>query len=109
LADFQSHILEYEAQGIAVVAASVDSLQDAMTTVSRHQLAFPVAYGLDGPAVAAQTVAFWEKEKGFLHATGFILTPTGAVAAALYSTGPIGRYVAKEVLGWITFKANQAE
>ncbi len=92
-----------------MVAASVDSLQDAMTTVSRHQLTFPVAYGLDGPTVAAQTGAFWEKEKGFIHATGFILTPTGALAAAVYSTGPLGRYVAKDVLGWITFKANEAE
>jgi peroxiredoxin len=108
LADFQSHYEEFRAQGVAVVAASVDSFQDALTTVSRHQLAFPVAYGLDAASVAAGTGAFWDRTKRSLHATGFMLRPNGEVAGAVYSTGPLGRYSAKDALAWISFASKQS-
>jgi len=107
LADFQSIIAEYDAKKIAVVAASADKLADALSTVSRHQLTFPVAYGLDAAQIVALTGAFWDRDKGFLHATGFILTPEGEVAAAVYSTGPLGRYDARTTLGWITARLEE--
>jgi peroxiredoxin len=101
LADFQSRIREFEDRGIAVVAASADKLSDALATVSRHQLSFPVVHGLDAGEFAEQTGAFFDREKGFLHASEFILAPDGKLAAAVYSTGPLGRFSAKDVLGWI--------
>jgi peroxiredoxin len=102
LADFQSQIAEFDARGIAVLAASADKLTDALTTVSRQQLAFPAVYGLDAEKVAGATGAFYDREKGYLHATGFTLAPDGTVAAAVYSTGPLGRYTASDVIRWIS-------
>ncbi len=37
-------------------------------------------------------------EKKFLHATGFLIRPENRVAVACYSTGAVGRLVAKDVL-----------
>jgi peroxiredoxin len=105
LADFQSRIEEFNAHDIVVVAASVDKLEDALATASRHDLTFPVAYGLDAQVVAAQTGAYWEDKRGFLHATGFIVAPNGMVAAAVYSTGPVGRYTAQDALAWTKARA----
>lgn len=84
-----------------MIAASVDSADQASGTVEEIQVTFPVAYGLDGPAVAATTGAFYHSEKGHLHATGFILDPEGHVANAVYSTGPVGRLVPADCIGLI--------
>jgi len=57
--------------------------------------------------MAALTGAFWDRGKGFLDASGFILTPKGEVAAAVYSRGPLGRYDARTTLGWITARLEE--
>jgi hypothetical protein len=53
-------------------------------------------YGLDGPAESAKMGSFIDEEKGFFHATNFILKD-GIVKHATYSTGPLGRLAAKHV------------
>ena len=77
---------------------SVDAEPEASKTIVEHALTFPVAYGADGPKLGALTGAFWEDKRQCLQATGFIIKADGSVAHALYSTGPIGRYTAAEVL-----------
>lgn len=103
MADFESKLEELRSLDVEVVAASVDELDDARKTVARHGLGFPVGYGLDAAGFAEQTGAFWDEAKGYVHATGFVLRPDGRVAAAVYSTGPIGRYVAADVVGLIRY------
>lgn len=103
MADFEKNLGEFTARGVAVIGLSVDPLEEARKTVERAHLTFPVAYGIDGPAFASQTGAFYDATKGYLQATGFLLQPGGMVAQAVYSTGPVGRYVAADVLGLIDY------
>ena len=102
MADFQTRIAAFASRDIAVIAVSVDTLEQATGTVKEHRLTFPVAYGLDGPAFAAKTGAFFHPEKGHLHATGFILDPDGLVADAVYSTGPVGRLIPADCIGLVS-------
>ena len=85
------------------MAASVDSGENARKFATDLKLSCLVAYGVDAEQVSALTGAYYEPDKKFLHATGFILKPEGVVAAAVYSTGPIGRYTAADALDVLTF------
>lgn len=82
-------------------AASVDNLDDAQKTIERHKLTFPVAYGLSARDFSERTGAFFDEQKGHLHATGFLIAPDGTVATAVYSTGAIGRLTAADTLAMI--------
>ena len=77
---------------------SADTEAEAQKTIAEHVLTYPVAYGADAAQLGALTGAFWEDKRQCLQATGFIIKADGAVAHALYSTGPIGRYTAAEAL-----------
>ena len=92
-----------------MIAISVDTLEQAAGTVKENGLTFPVAYGLDGPAFAAKTGAFYHPEKGPLHATGFILDPEGRVANAVYSTGPVGRLITADCIGLISSRQKASQ
>jgi peroxiredoxin len=108
LADFQRTIEEFTKRNVAVIALSVDPLDEARKTVERHHLTFPIGYGVDGPAFAAHTGAFFDEAKKYVQATGFIVQPDGLVAEAVYSTGPVGRYTASDVLGLIDYLSTKA-
>ena len=84
-----------------MLAGSVDSREDAVQTISRSNLTFPVGCDLDARAISARTGAFFDDEKGFLHATGFLLNRTGTVMVSVYSSGAIGRLAAEDCLGLI--------
>ncbi len=94
---------EFESNDIVVVALSVDSQNHAQETVERHSLTFPVLCGLDAHEMAQCIGAYINEdaEPPHLHATGFILDPQGGIAQSLYSSGPIGRFVARDTLGFI--------
>lgn len=108
MADFQSHISDFDQKRIKVIAASADSLEDARKSVERKKLTFPIAYGLDARAFAAMTGAFFDDVRGYLQATGFILKPGGKVEQALYSTGPIGRFTPADVLSLIDYRIKKS-
>lgn len=107
MADFEEHAAELAERRVLLVAASVDDTDDARRTVERHGLSYPVAYGLDARRLAAATGAFYDAERGFLQATGFVLAPDGTVAGAVYSTGPVGRYRAADVVAMIDYLAKK--
>jgi alkyl hydroperoxide reductase subunit AhpC len=98
LADFQTRANEFRTANIRLLAASVDTEEDARKSVNELALSYPIGYGLSAQEISALTGAFFEAQKKYLHATGFILRPDGAVAHAVYSTGPIGRYTAADAL-----------
>ena len=85
------------------MAGSVDPLEKAQETVQKLGIAYPVAYGLDAEEISKMTGAYYDPEKNFIHATGFIIGPDNSLVVACYSTGPIGRFTAKDVLNLIKF------
>jgi len=103
LVDFQSHITEFDNRNVNVIAASTDKLEEAREIVAKYNLTFPIAYGLNAKEVSAITGSFFDEEKGYLHATSFIIRPDGVVREAVYSTGPVGRFTASDCIGMIDF------
>lgn len=86
-----------------MISASVDSIEKAREVFNKLGITYSVAYGLDPEEVSRMTGAFYDEAKRFLHATGFLLRPDNTVAVACYSTGPIGRLRAQDVLKLVRF------
>ncbi len=86
-----------------MVAASVDPLEKAGETVKKQSLTYPVGFGLPVKETAAMLGAFYEERRGILHAAGFVVKPDRTIAVAQYSSGPIGRLVWQDVLGFVQF------
>jgi alkyl hydroperoxide reductase subunit AhpC len=103
LADFQGLHQEFESEQIKVIAASADPIEKTRETVDKLGITYSVGYGLIAEETSRITGAYYEKEKKFLHATGFLLRPEKTIVVACYSTGPIGRFVAKDVLKVVKF------
>lgn len=98
LMDYQVHSELYKKLDIQVVAASVDSLEKAQSTVAQLQLTYPVGYGLDAKAISTALGAYYDDAQNppYVHATGFLLTPSGTVFNAAYSSRSIGRLTAQD-------------
>jgi peroxiredoxin len=86
-----------------VIAGSADPIEKAKETAEKAKLSFPLAYGLDAETVSEITGTYYEKEKKYLHAANFLIRPDKTIEVACYSSGPIGRFVAKDVLGLVKF------
>ena len=54
-------------------------------------------------AVAAVTGAYTNEAPHYLQTTGFLLGPDGRILNAVYSSGPIGRLVAEDVVGMVSY------
>lgn len=93
----------FRAEHIQLFAVSVDPIDKAKETTEKLGLTYPVAYGVNAKEISAKTGAFYEPEKNFLHATGFVIRPNRTVAVACYSTGPIGRLEAQHALNLVKF------
>lgn len=93
-------------EGITVVAASVDSVEETDALATGMQIRYVDVLGeLDGPAVAEATGARIQTgDRTFLHATGFLVNPAGEVVTSVYSSGPIGRFTANDVLKSVVFQ-----
>jgi len=103
LLDFKKNFSEFQKRNIQVIAASVDPLEKARETVSKHKLSFIVGYGLNAKEVSAKTGAFYHEKDGYLHATGYIVDPEAKIVNGVYSTMNVGRLVAKDCLGLIDY------
>jgi alkyl hydroperoxide reductase subunit AhpC len=109
LADFQALFKDFESEEIKIIAASVDPIEKAKEFVEKIGVAFPVGYGLNAEEISRVTGAFYEKEKKFLHATGFIIRPDKTIVNACYSSGPIGRFSARDSLNLIKSYKSEKE
>jgi peroxiredoxin len=103
LADFQSLLAAFESEGVRIVAGSVDRLEKAKETVEKLGVTFPVAWGMDAEETSRVTGAYYDKDRKYIHATGFLIRPDNTVEVACYSSGPVGRFVARDVLGLVKF------
>ncbi len=93
----------FNLQKIQVIAASVDSIENARETVDRYKISFKVGYGLDARGVSAITGAFFNEKELYLMAAGFVVNPEGIVMNAVYSTLAIGRLIPDDCLSIIHY------
>ncbi len=96
---------------ITVVAASVDPADKVAELAAGLRIRYvKMLGGLDGHAVAGSTgAALQTGDRTFLHATGFLLDPDGKVVNSVYSSGPIGRFTANDVLKKVAFEKRMRE
>jgi peroxiredoxin len=107
LQDFQGSLERFNAAGVQVIALSTDPEAEAQATVEKHGIQFSVGYGLD-PVDTEKMLGTYLGENGaFIQATGFVLRPGGRTVLAVYSSGAVGRLVAKDVLGLIDYARKQ--
>lgn len=97
----------FEAERIRLVAASVDPMDKSQELVDELGVAFPVAYGLDAGGISEKTGGFYNERENYLQPTGILVRPDHTVEIAVYSTGPIGRFVAEDVLKIVRYYQNQ--
>lgn len=92
--------------GASIYAASVDAEEKAAEVTK--DLSFPVGYELTRND-ADSIDAWWEDRRGIFHATEFLLAQDGTVLSSTYSSGPIGRMDASDVVKMIKFREAQAK
>ncbi len=103
LASFSGAADRFAEIGIKVIAVSVDDEATSAGLVAKHHLQFPVGHSADIDEVAAATGAYTNESPRHLQSTGFVLAPDGTVLTAVYSSGAIGRLVAEDVAGLVTY------
>jgi peroxiredoxin len=101
--------MEFDAEQIKVVAGSVDPIQKTKDLADKLGLSYPVAYGMDMERTCERTGAFFEKDRKFIQPTCFLIRPNRTVEVAAYSSGPIGRFVARDVLSLVKFYKSRAK
>ena len=107
LTSFQNGLEKLNAEGIGVVAISVDPLDKARETQRETSAAFPIAYGVPVKETAAAIGAFYDAAPAhtapYLHSTGFVLGPDGKVVVSVYSSSAIGRLAWQDVLALVKY------
>ena len=81
----------------------MDPLEKVKETVLKNGITYPVAHSMNAEYISRVTGAYYDLNRNYLHATGFLLRPDNTIEVACYSTGPIGRFVAQDVLGLVKF------
>lgn len=103
LAGFQRASDRLAEAGVKVVSLSVDDEPTSRGTVEKFKLSFPVGHSADADQIASLTGAYINDSPRYLQSTGFLLDPEGRVLNAVYSSGPIGRLVAEDVIGMVAY------
>jgi len=91
---------ELEQAGASIVAASVDDPEKAGEIADGKGFAF--GHGVTR-ADADALGSWWEDRRGIIQPSEFILAPDGKVLTSTYSSGPIGRIDAADVVKMINF------
>jgi peroxiredoxin len=105
LAGFEKIKPELDALGVKVVAASIDPIDKAKEVAA--ELSFPVGYGVTR-AMADQLGSWWEERRSIIQPSEFLVAADGKVRASTYSSGPIGRVEASDVVKLVNFYDKQA-
>jgi peroxiredoxin len=94
---------DFRAENMGILAGSVDALPEAQKTVKELGLSFAVAYGLNLEETGRILGGFYQQEKRYLQPSGFVIRPDGNLEVASYSSGPIGRLKAANVLALVRY------
>jgi alkyl hydroperoxide reductase subunit AhpC len=100
LAGYEERREAFSAQGVSLIAGTVDSLEDTQTVAK--PLNFPVAYGITrdiGDALGS----WWDERRNFIQPSEFVVNPNGKVMFSTYSNSPVGRMDPAETLTLITY------
>ncbi len=97
---FENELKALESIGAKVVAASVDPIDKAKEVAD--EVSFPVAHGVTRE-MADALGSWWEDRRGIIQPSEFIVGEDGKVIASSYSSGPIGRVDAADVVKIINF------
>jgi peroxiredoxin len=100
LVGFENEIKELEAIGAKVVAASVDPIDKAKEVAD--EVSFPVGHGVTRE-MADALGSWWEDRRGIIQPSEFIVGADGKVVVSSYSSGPIGRIDAADVVKMVNF------
>lgn len=106
MAGFGKERAALEALGAKVVAASVDPLDKAKEVAAAAGV--PIAYGVTREQADA-IGAWWEERRGIVQPSEFIVGRDGKLVASSYSSGPLGRMDAADVVKLINFYDAQAQ
>ncbi len=100
MVDFDTNILLLRDAGISVFSLSVDDAEETQKLHDGLRIShITMLHSVDAHAVADSTGAMLQDgDRTFLHATGFLLDPQGVISNAVYSSGPIGRFTANDIL-----------
>ena len=88
---------------MSIIVGSVDPIEKAREMIEKSGATYPVAHSLDAVEISRTTGAFYESDKKFLHATGFLIRPDNTIDVVCYSSGPVGRFVPKDLLGLVKY------
>ncbi len=108
LAGFQRANAKLADGGIKVVALSVDDEATTRRTIEQFALSFPVGHSADADKVASIVGAYTNDAPRYLQPTGFVLSPDGKILNAVYSSGPLGRLLAEDVIGLVAYLKSKA-
>ncbi len=104
LAAFEQGKAELEKLGCTILAASVDTEEQARKVLQAGGLTYPMAYGctkLDADAIGA----WWGQhpaDGGHMQPAEFLLGRGGTVLGSMYASGPIGRMGVDEVIRFLS-------
>ena len=104
MAGFEKLKGELATVGASVFAASVDPLDKAQLVAA--EVSFPLGYGVTR-AQADLIGAWWEDRRGIVQPAEFVIDAGGLVVTSSYSSGPIGRIDAGDVIKMINFREAQ--
>ncbi len=97
---FENQRIELESVGAKVVAASVDPIDKAREVAD--EVSFPVAHGVTRE-MADALGSWWEDRRGIIQPSEFIVGEGGKIVTSSYSSGPIGRIDAADVVKIVNF------
>lgn len=97
MAGLQSHLEDLKDLGASVLAASVDTEDKSRELASSLSLSFPLACGATRD-LAYIVGTWWEDDRKFIRPAEFIAGEDGKVISSTYSSGPIGRTDAADIV-----------
>ncbi len=102
--DFENNIAEVAGVGAKVYAVSVDAEDKAKEVADG--VSFPIAFGAtraDGELIDS----WWEDRRNFIQPSEFLMVGKGRVLMSSYSSGPLGRFLASDVVKIINYMEAQ--
>jgi peroxiredoxin len=99
LVGFENEMDKLAELGVTVIAASVDPEDKAREVAD--EVSFPVAWGVTRDQ-ANMLGSWWEDRRGIVQPSEFLVGEDGKVVSATYSSGPLGRVAAADVIRMVT-------
>ncbi len=104
---FEKKKATLEAEGIKVIAASIDTGDEAKMVAD--EVSFPVGQGVTREQ-ADQMGAWWEDRRSIIQPSEFLLGDDAKVVSSSYSDGPLARMDAADVIKLVQlFEKRKAE